>query len=331
MTPFTTRRDVLALWLAAVDAPVCTSALAQPGGARPLTLIVPFPAGGASDALARQVAPGLSRAMGQTVVVENITGASGTLAAQRLLSSPPDGMSIMVVSSSETIMPPLLMSSVKWQAEDFRLLVGGMSEPLALIARTAAPFNSVQEMLAHARNPDKVPLSYGSLGNGSIAHLAAEHFEQLTGVKMVHVPYRGGVPLTTDMVGNQIDISFFPFAGAATQLAESGKIKVLGVAGSTRLEHLAKYPLLTEVAPLQAFVYSAWNSFTVPKAVPDAVAERLNRELNAILQSPEIKAFALKMGSYVPEPASLQQVASFYVAETSKLRALAKAIKLQAD
>jgi tripartite-type tricarboxylate transporter receptor subunit TctC len=326
-----TRREVLALWFASVATTSLSPALAQPGGTRPLTLIVPFPAGGASDALARQVAPGLSKAMAQTVVVENITGASGTLAAQRLLASPPDGTSIMVVSSSETIMPPLLMSSVKWQAEDFRLLVSGMSVPLALIARGAAPFNSVQEMLAHARNPDKVPLSYGSLGNGSIAHLAGEHFMQLTGVKMVHVPYRGGVPLTTDLIGNQVDISFFPLAGAALQMAEAGKIKVLGVASSTRFEHLARYPLLTEVAPLQTFVHSAWNSFAVPKAVPIAVAERLHRELNAVLQSPEIKAFALKMGSYVPEPVDLQQVASFYAAETARLRGLAGAIKLQAD
>jgi tripartite-type tricarboxylate transporter receptor subunit TctC len=298
---------------------------------RPFTLIVPFPAGGASDALARQVAPSLSKAMGQTVIVENITGASGTLAAQRMLSAPHDGHHIMVVSSSETIMPPLLMSSVKFQAEDFRLLVDGMSVPLALIARTGLPLNTVEELVAYARNPANKPLSYGSLGNGSIAHLAAEHFEQLTGAKLVHVPYRGGAPLTTDMIGNQIDISFFPFAGGAIQLAETGKVKVLGIASATRLPHLAKYPLLTQAPGLKTYVYSAWNSFAVPRAVPEAMAERLNRELNAILQTPEIKAFAQKMGSFVPEPMNLQQIGAFYAGETERLRGLAKAVKLQAD
>jgi tripartite-type tricarboxylate transporter receptor subunit TctC len=307
------------------------AARAQQPAPKTLTLIVPFPAGGASDALARQVAPGLAKALGQTVVVENITGASGTLAAQRLLSSPPDGQAIMVVSSSETIMPPLLMKSVKFVAEDFRLLVDGMTVPLALIARTGLPVNSLDDLLAYARNPANRALSYGSLGNGSIAHLAAEHFEQLTGVKMVHVPYRGGVPLTTDMIGNQVDISFFPLTGAGTQLVEAGKIKLLGVASRQALPHLAKYPLLTSAAPLKDFVHTAWNSFAVSRSVPDMVAERLNRELNAILQSAEIKAYAVKMGSHVTDAQGLPQVAAFYAAETAKLRSLAQAVKLQAD
>ncbi len=325
-----TRRRALPALLCAAAA-LCSVGAAAQAPAKGMTLIVPFPAGGASDALARQLAPELSKAMGQTVIVENITGASGTLAAARLLAAAPDGNQIMVVSSSETIMPPLLMSSVKVQAEDFRLLVDGMSVPLALIARTGLPVNNVEELLAYARNPANKSLSYGSLGNGSIAHLAGEHFEQLTGVKLVHVPYRGGAPLTTDMIGNQIDISFFPLAGAGIQLADAGKIKVLGIASSTKLAHLAKYPLLTEQAALKSFVYTAWNSLAVPKAVPDAVAERLNRELNAILHQPAIMAFAQKMGSYVPPPLNLEQVGAFYAAETAKLRGLAKAVKLQAD
>ncbi len=325
-----TRRGALPGLLCAAAALWCAAAAAQ-APAKIMTLIVPFPAGGASDALARQVAPELSKAMGQTVIVENITGVSGSLAAARLLAAPPDGNQIMVVSSSETIRPPLLLSSVKFQAEDFRLLVDRMSVPLALIARTGLPVNNVEEPLAYARNPANKALSYGSLGNGSIAHLAAEHFEQLTGVKMVHVPYRGGAPLTTDMIGNRIDISFFPLAGAGIQLAEAGKIKVLGMASGTKLPHLAKYPLLADMAALKPFVYSAWNSFAVPKAVPDAVAERLNHELNGILHQPQIMAFAQKMGSHVPPALSLEQVGVFYAAETAKLRGLAKAVKLQAD
>jgi tripartite-type tricarboxylate transporter receptor subunit TctC len=305
--------------------------LAQPTAAKTIFIVVPFPPGGASDALARQVAPHLSQAMGQSVVVENITGASGTLAAHKMLAAEPDGTTLMVVSSSETIMPPLLLNSARFQAEDFSLLVQPLVAPLALVGRARLAPATLDALLAHGRDPANRPLSYGSFGTGTIPHLAATHFEQLTGLNLLHVPYRGGAPLITDLLGEQIDLSFFPFAGNMLQLAEAGRVKIFGVAGASRLPHLAKHALLGDHPQLEGFVHSAWNSFAVSHRVPELMAERLSNALNTILHRPDIAAFALKMGSVVPERASLAQVAKFYRAETLRLRALARSIDLQAQ
>jgi tripartite-type tricarboxylate transporter receptor subunit TctC len=306
-------------------------AAAQPTTAKTLFIVVPFPPGGASDALARQVAPHLSQAMGQSVVIENITGASGTLAAHKMLAAEPDGSTLMVVSSSETIMPPLLLTSARFQAEDFSLLVQPLVVPLALVGRAGLPPATLDALLAHGRDPANKPLSCGNFGAGTIPHLAAAHFEQLTDSRLLHVPYRGGAPLITDLLGEQIDLSFFPFAGNLLQLAETGRVRVFGVASASRLPHLPNHALLGDHPRLKGFVHSAWNSFAVSKRVPAPMAERLSNELNTILHRPDIAAFALKMGSVVPERASLVEVAKFYRAETLKLRALARSIDLQAQ
>jgi tripartite-type tricarboxylate transporter receptor subunit TctC len=269
--------------------------------------------------------------MGQTVVVENITGASGTLAAHKMLAAEPDGTTLMVVSSSETIMPPLLLNTARFQAEDFSLLVQPLVVPLALVGRAGLAPTTLDALLAHGRDPANKPLSCGNFGNGTIPHLAAAHFEQLTGVKLLQVPYRGGAPLINDLLGEQVDLSFFPFAGNLLQLAETGRVKVYGVASASRAPHLASHALLGDHPQLKGFVHSAWNSFAVSKRVPEPVAERLSLELNTILHRPDIAAFALKMGSVVPARASLTEMAKFYRAETLKLRALARSIDLQAQ
>lgn len=294
---------------------------------RPVVLLVPFAAGGASDALARQVAPHLAKTLERTVIVDNVPGASGTLAAQRLLTAAPDGSTMMVVSSSETILPPLVMPSVKFQAEDFRLLVGGMDAPVALLGRVGLEATQLTELLLRAGTTPT--LSYGSLGNGTIAHLAAEHFSMLTGVGMIHVPYRGGAPLITDLLANQIDLGFLPLAGPVLQLAETGKLKVYGLASSTRAAPFEKYPLLTAHPALKTFEHTAWTAFAVAKSVPEPVSERLNETLNAILQLPEVRDFARRMGSHVPKVMSLPQVAAFYEREISLMRNLARTVNLQ--
>lgn len=304
---------------------------AQPAKAKTIFIVVPFPPGGASDVLARQVAPHLSQATGQSVVVENITGASGTLAAHKMLEAEPDGHTLMVVSSSETIMPPLLLNSARFQAEDFSLLVQPLVVPLALVGRAGLAPPTLDALLAHGRDPSNKPLSCGHFGNGTIPHLAAAHFEQLTDSHLLHVPYRGGAPLVTDLLGEQVDLSFFPFAGNLLQLAEAGRVKVYGIASARRQPPLEKQPLLGDHPQLKGFVHSAWNSFAVSKRVPTLLAERLSNELNTILHRPDVAAFVLKMGSVVPERASLAEVAKFYRAETLKLRALARSIDLLAQ
>jgi tripartite-type tricarboxylate transporter receptor subunit TctC len=306
-------------------------ALAQASSTERITLYVPFPAGGGADALARRVALPLASATGQTVVVENIPGASGSLAAQRMLSSAADGNAIMVVSSSETIMPPLLLSGVRYQAEDFRLVSGPLHAPVALLARPGLPPNNLKELLAYSRNPANPRLSYGSLGPGTIAHLAAEHFSRLTAMELLHVPYRGGAPLFTDFLADRIDLSFLPLAGPSLQLADTGRLKVYGIASAERLPHLARYELLPDHPSLKTFVHSAWNAFAVSKAVPVPVAEHLNQVLNEVLRSPDIRSFAEGLGSQAPPATTLAEADDFYQHEISTTRALARAMNLKAQ
>ncbi len=265
------------------------------------------------------------------MIVDNITGASGSIAANKMFTLPADGTTLMMVSSSETIMPPLMMKSVKFKAEDFRLLINGPTVPLAIVARSGLPINSIEELLAYARNPANKPLSYGSLGVGSIAHLAAEHFATLTGINMTHVPYRGGAPVVNDLLGNNVDLSFFPFAGGMVQMVETNKVKMLGLTLSESLPQYAKYPLATKHPQLKELVHISWQSVAVPKTTPLAVAEKLAQQLNDIFQAPEMQTFAAKNGSFVPKALPLAQVDAQYNAEIARTRALAKAIHLQAE
>jgi tripartite-type tricarboxylate transporter receptor subunit TctC len=295
-------------------------------------ILSPFPAGGVTDLTARQIAPLLSKSLGgQTVIVENLTGASGSIAANKMFLSPVDGTTLMMVSPSETILPPLMMSAVKFKSEDFRLLVNGPSVAVALLTRNGLNFKDVGELIAYAKNPANKPLSYASLGIGSIAHLAAEHFSDLAGVKMTHVPYRGGAPVTADLMGNQVDISFFPIAGASMQMIDTGKVKCLGVALPVKLPQYSKYDLLTAHPALKSFVHTTWQSVAVPKATPAPIVEKLHKELTAIFQGDEMRAFAAKQGSYLPEPVSLAQIDASYMTEIARTRALAKAVKLEAQ
>jgi tripartite-type tricarboxylate transporter receptor subunit TctC len=273
----------------------------------------------------------LSKALGQTVIVDNVTGASGSIAAGKMFAAPSDGNVLMMVSPTETIMPPIMMSSVKYKAEDFRLLVNGPAVALALIMRPGLNFKNVDELIVHARNPANKPLTYGSLGIGSIPHLAGEHFEELTSTKLTHVPYRGGAPLITDLVGNQVDISFFPLAGATMQMIDTGKLKAVGVTLAQKLPQYSKFDLLTAHPLLKSFVHTAWQSVAIPKSVPLETAERLHRELNGIFQSEEIRLFATKNGTFIPEALGLRQIETEFNSEIARTRSLAKSIKMDAQ
>ncbi len=327
--------SLLALCATALSALIATAfaapALAQstPAG-KTVSIISPFPPGGISDVIARVAAPMLAKSTGQTVIVENITGVSGTLAANRMFSAT-DGTQIMLVSPSETLMPPLLYSSVKWKSEDFRLLVNGPSVPLGLLVRANLPVKNVEELIAYAKNPANKPLSYASFGNGSIPHMAAEHFSRLTGVQMIHIPYRGGAPVTQDLIGGQVDVSFFPVAGAAVQLVETGRVKHLGYAYGKDLPTHAKHARLTNHPMLKDFVHVAWQSVAVPKATPAPVVDALAKEFATIFNSPEMKELAAKSGSVIPETAPLAQIDAAYIAEIARARALARAIGIQAQ
>lgn len=296
-----------------------------------LTIYVPYPAGGISDAQARLVAPHLSKILGQSVVVENLTGASGSIAAQKMLSLAADGHSLMVVSPSETILPPITIAGLKYQAEDFKLLANGIAAPTALLARPTLEVNNITELLAYSADKTKKDLSYGSVGLGSMPHLTAADFAQRTGAKPLHVPYRGGAPMLQDMMAGQIDLAFMPFAGPILGMVASGKLKVIGMATSPKIPELAQFKVLNDAPALKDFNYPVWSTFAVSKSVPDDAANKLNKALNEIMQMPDVLAWVKAAGSFVPASFNLKQAEEFYQGETRKIRGLAKAVNLQAQ
>ena len=305
----------------------------------PVRILVPYAVGGASDLLARQVAPHLGRAMGSPVLVENLPGASGTLAAQQLLAAPADGRTLLVISSSETILPPVLMKSVRFQAQDFRLLVGALQAPLALIGRPALPASTLEALLTRGTLRSQPPLSCGHLGVGSVTHLAAEHFSRLTGMALTLVPYRGGGPLANDLVGEQLDLSFLPLAGPVLQVVQTRQLRVYGVARADDAPAVPTAPTspagaqrrLSAHPALQGFAHSAWLSFAVPRAVPESVAQQLNENLHAALQTPALAQLLAQLGSPLARTESLAEAAHFYQAETQRLQSLARSLQLQPE
>jgi tripartite-type tricarboxylate transporter receptor subunit TctC len=298
----------------------------------PVVLVVPYAAGGASDVLARQVAPHLARALDSTVLVENLPGASGTLAAHKVLAAPADGRTLMVVSSSETILPPLLMKSVRYQAQDFRLLVGALAAPLALIGRPGLAPTTLEALLARGADTTQPPLTCGHLGTGSVSHLAAEHFSLLTGVPLTLVPYRGGTPIANDLVGEQLDLTFLALAGPLLPLIQARKMHVYGLAAAAARPAQSEPPRLLSSHPkLRAFSHASWVSFAVPRGVPDGVAQLLNGHLNSALQAPELRQLLAQMGAASAVPTSLADAAAFYEDQSRSLQALARAIGLQAQ
>jgi tripartite-type tricarboxylate transporter receptor subunit TctC len=187
-------------------------------------------------------------------------------------------------------------------------------------------------LLARGTDTALPPLSCGHLGSGSVPHLAAEHFSQLTGMPLTQVPYRGGTPLTTDLVGGQLDLTFLPLAGPLLPVIQARKLHVYGVSAAALGTPLAQqHPLLSAHLKLQTFAHASWLSFALPRAVGESVAQRLNQHLNAALQSASVQQLAAQMGAAVSAPMSLADAARFYQAETSSLQALARSIGLQAQ
>lgn len=299
---------------------------------RPVIVVVPYPAGGTADALARVVAPHLSRQLGQPVVVENVSGASGSLGAQRLQQAAHDGHTLMVASPSETILVPLTMAGVRYAAEDFRLLTLGMSVPTALLARAGLPHAGIRELVAQARDPAQPELSFASVGVGSIPHLAGAHFAQLSGARLLHVPYRGAAPLMQALMSGEVDLAFFPLVGQVLGMAGTGKVRILGIAGLDRGPAAAPYPLLGEEAQFKDFVHPAWSAFAVARGVPEDRVQRLSRAVADALSAPDVRAWARDTGTTPPpEGTGLAEAAAFYRAEVAKLNQLARSVKLQAN
>jgi tripartite-type tricarboxylate transporter receptor subunit TctC len=323
MKPFI-QRSIAGLLLAAAGA-----VFAQTYPTKTVNLMVPYPAGGPSDAAARIFTAPLGKELGQPVIVENLGGAAGAIAAQKVLSAPADGYYLFQGSPNEVILAPLANAAVKLKAEDFRLVHPVTDAVMVFVARKDLPANSVDELIALARKSKDKPLTYGSVGVGSLYHLIMEDVQHRTGTQMTHAPYKGNAPLLTDIGGGQVDFAVLVYSAAMGAMADQGRLKVLGQLGAQRSELLKDVPTVSEGKELKDFSYKIWSGFMVPKNTPEDVVQRLHKAIGATLKDPSVRS-QLAVQTQLASPAmSLAEAAKFYEAETARYRAIAKTINLQ--
>ncbi|MFC6284586.1 MULTISPECIES: Bug family tripartite tricarboxylate transporter substrate binding protein [Polaromonas] len=285
--------------LLAIASAVPVLALAQSYPSRPIKMVVPFAAGGSVDVLGRVIADKVSLALGQPVVPDNRIGANGTIAHQMVASAPPDGYTIGMSGTSPLVLAPHQYKSLPYDSRrDFTYLACAGTTPFVLDVNPALPVKNVRELVAYAKaNPGK--LNFGSAGLGNSAHLSAELFKQVTGIDMVHVPYKGNALAMADLVSGQIQVLFDPVQTSLPQI-RAGKVRPLAVTSKTRFAELPDLPTVAESGyPNYEFV--VWYAFIAPAATPAPVVARLNSEINKVLRDPEVKARFAALGANLTE------------------------------
>ena len=286
---------------------------------RPVRVIVGFPAGGPTDIVARIIAQSLSERLGQQFIVENRPGAGSNIATQAVISSPPDGYTLLLVSPPHAINATLYRKLPYNFLEDIVPVAGLANGPNVMEVHPSVPAKSVAEFIEYAKaNPGKV--SFASAGNGTTIHLSGELFMAMTGVKMQHVPYRGSAPALTDMISGQVQVMFDNVLSSIGHL-QSGALRPLAVTSRERLATLPDVPTLAETVP--GYETGTWWGIGVPKGTPADIVEKLNRETNAILAEPKIKTRFVELGS-APLVMTPGEFGKFLADETEKW---AKAVK----
>jgi tripartite-type tricarboxylate transporter receptor subunit TctC len=319
--------------LAAALATLCLSASvwAQAFPAKPVTLMVPYPAGGVSDVIARTLNTTLAKHLGQPVIVENLGGASGGIAAQKVLNSPADGYMIFQGSPNELILAPMANAAIKYKPEDFRLVQMITINPLVMFARKDFPADNPAQFLAFAKQAaaDKKPVTYASVGPGSMYHLLGEHLSKITGIEMTHVPYKGGAPALQDMMSGQVDIFLSVYNKSMVQMVEEGKLKAPAVLSGDRQEAFKNAQPLHDNPALKGFVFDTWAGFFVHKDTPEAVVQTLHKALSEVANDAAIRSALEAQAMVVPRPQPLAAMSKIYNDNTARYRAIAKAINLQ--
>jgi len=294
---------------------VAPAAQAQQYPAHPIRMIVPYPVGGSVDVLGRAVADQLQAGLGQPVVPDNRTGATGTIAHQMVATAPPDGYTIGMSGTSPLVLAPHQYRNLPYDPlKDFVYLSCAGTTPFVLDVNPALPVRSVQELVAYAKaNPGK--LNFGSAGLGNSAHLSGELFKRVTGIDMVHVPYKGNALAMTDLVSGQIQVLFDPVQTSLPQI-KAGRVRPLAVTSKARFDQLPDLPTIAESGyPTYEFV--VWYAFIAPAATPSPVVARLNAEINKVLRDPAMKARFSAQGATLTE-STPDGCASFVKAELAQ-------------
>jgi tripartite-type tricarboxylate transporter receptor subunit TctC len=320
-------------WVLGTAACALAPALAQTYPTKPVTLMVPYPAGGLSDIVARKVNVALAAELRQPVLIENLGGAGGAIAAQKVLNAPADGYVIFQGSPNELILAPLASKAVKYRPEDFRLVQQVAMAPIAISARKDFPASNARELVAHARKAaqDGKPVSYASVGNGSFYHLIGEEMARKMGTTMLHVPYKGGGPILQDLLGGQIDIFITPYGAPHVAMEKEGRLKFVTALSAQPQRLLPHVPPIDLAPELRQFHYSIGSGYYVRKETPEPIVEALHRALTKVLQDPELRGALTALGQEVAAPLRLDEAGKSYADEIGLYQGIARSIKLSAE
>jgi tripartite-type tricarboxylate transporter receptor subunit TctC len=304
-----------------------TSASAQPFPNKPIRLIVPFPPGGAVDFYARVVQQPLSDSLGQQIVIDNKAGASGMVGAEIVAKSPPDGYTLLLGNIASLAINVGLYAKMPYDpVKDLTAIVRTVDVNYALVVHPSVPANSVPELIAYAKaNPGKI--SYGSAGSGSLPHLGVELFKAQTGIDMLHVPYKGGGPMVTDLLGGTVQVVIADQANLMPQV-QAGKLRALAVATPKRSPNFPNLPTIAETVP--GYDSTAWQGLAGPAGMPPEIVKRLNEAFNAVMAMPAVRQ-KLSGGGLEVVGGTPDQFARFIASEIAKWTKIAKDVGAKVD
>ena len=294
---------------------------------KPIKLVVPYPAGGAADNTARILAQHLGERLKQQIIVDNRPGASGTIGASAVAKSPADGYTLLLDATSHAVNPSLFPKLNYDPAKDFSPISLIVQVPLLLVVPSKSPYGSVPEIIKAAREKPGT-LTFASAGSGGAQHLAAELFAQSEKISLTHIPYKGGAPALTDLIGGQVDL-MFSATSASGSFVKGGKLKAIAITSAKRVDTWPQTPTVAESA-VPGFEVSEWNGLFAPANTPRAVVERLEAETRAVVASPAVaKRFAEAGVQGVGS--SSQDFAAFVKSETAKWAKVIKAGNIKSD
>ena len=334
----TLRRDLLAGAVAGVAGPtfatcmtllVAPAAMAQNWPARTIRFIAPFPPGGGTDLNARMIAPRLASALGQQVIVENRPGAGGMLGTEIVAKSPPDGYNMVIATIGPIAINPSLYSKMPYDpVKDLAPVTITGEVPNGLVVHPALPVKSIKELIALAKQRPR-ELNFGSSGNGVGDHLAGEMLNVMAGIRMTHVPYKGGAPAMIDLVSGNVQLIFATMSTALTQI-KANRIRALAVTSSKRIDQFADLPTVAE-AGVAGFAVDNWYGVLAPRGTPKEIVGRLHAEINRALGMNDVKERLAGLGIF-PFTAPMPEAFGDYIkAEIAKYEQVVKAAGVRLD
>jgi len=321
------RRRFLHLAAGAAALPAVSRVVkAQSYPTRPVRIIVGFAPGGATDIMARLIGQWLSERLGQQFIVENRPGAASNIGTEVVVNAPPDGYTLLVVTSVNTV------NATLYERLNFNL-IGDIApvaslhrEPFVVAVNPSVPVKTIPEFITHAKaNPDRINMASAGVGSGN--HIAGELFKMMTGVKLVHVPYRGGGPALVDLLGGQVQVLFATMS-SSIEYIRGGKLRALAVTTATRSPALPDVPTVAEFVP--GYESSFWTGVGAPKNTPTEIVDKLNDEINSALADPKMKARLAELGA-TAVPGSPADFGKLIAEETEKWGKVVKFSGAKAD